>query len=60
MNGVDARSIFCLAEAVAVNQGLRNFVLDSNPLGKVGISLLMKAETANIHNSFNVSIKGAD
>ena len=60
MNGIDARSVFCLAEAVAVNVGLRYLILDSNPLGKLGISLLMKAETTNILNSFSVSMKGAD
>jgi hypothetical protein len=60
VNGVDAKSIFCLAEALTINQSLKDLLLESNPLGKLGVALLMKAETKNMENSFTINIKNAD
>ena len=59
-NGIEGKSIYCLTEALVLNQSLDHLSMDGNPLGKVGLNLLMKARTRNTDQNFSISIKLAE
>lgn len=43
-----------------MNKSLQYLSVEGNPLGKVGLSLLMKAKTRNIETNFTLNIKLAE
>jgi Ran GTPase-activating protein (RanGAP) involved in mRNA processing and transport len=59
-NQINAKSMFCLAEALTINQSLKYLSLEGNPLGTSGINFLMKSRTKNITNDFKLNIKLAE
>lgn len=59
-NGIQGRSVYCLSEGIILNKSLKYLSLEGNPLGKVGLSLLMKAKTKNIAANFALNIKMAE
>jgi hypothetical protein len=46
-NGIEGKSIYCLSSALAINKGIEYISMEGNPLGKVGLGLLMKAKSIN-------------
>lgn len=55
-NGIEGRSIYCLTEALVINRGLQCLSMEGNPLGKMGIALLMKAKTRNFAQDFSINL----
>lgn len=58
-NQIEAKSMFCLSEALQYNRGLRFISFEGNPIGNVGIRFLMNAQNRNLESSFEVNIKNA-
>jgi len=59
-NGIEGKSIYCLTEALVLNKSLEFLSIDGNPLGKIGLGLLMKARTRNTEQDFQISIRMAE
>jgi len=59
-NGIEGKTIYCLSEALVINKSLEHLSMDGNPLGKVGLALLMQARTRNTEQAFSISIKLAE
>ena len=59
-NGITQPSIFCLAHGLTMSRSIVNLSLEGNPLGGVGIKLLMKAKSENTDQDFNLNLKMAD
>jgi hypothetical protein len=51
--------MFCLSQALQYNRGLKFISLEGNPIGNVGIRLLMNAQNRNLESTFEVNIKNA-
>ena len=46
-NGINQPSVFCLAQGLTLSKSIVNISFEGNPLGGIGIQLLMKAKTDN-------------
>ena len=49
-NGIDVKSIYCLSVALQYNKSLKTVVVEGNPIGAVGLGLLMKAKNKNMND----------
>ena len=56
-NFISGKSVYCLSEGILINKSLKYLSLEANPLGKIGLSLIMRAKTKNTEASFDLNIK---
>lgn len=59
-NGIQGRSVYCLSEGLTMSKSLSHISFEGNPLGKVGLAMLMKAKSKNTQSAFTVDIKLAE
>ena len=59
-NGINQPSVFCLSHGLALSKSINNLSLEGNPLGGMGIKLLMKAKNENTEQDFYLNLKLAD
>lgn len=56
-NFIAGKSAYCLAEGLIMNKSLKYVSFEANPLGKIGLSLVMRAKTRNVETNFDLNIK---
>lgn len=56
-NQVDAQSLYCLCFALSMSQSISYVSVEANPIGLVGIRLLMNANNTNPHTEFKINSK---
>jgi Ran GTPase-activating protein (RanGAP) involved in mRNA processing and transport len=59
-NSIGSVACFCLSEALVITKSLQFLSVESNPLGKAGLNLLMRAQTRNTRHAFQINFKNAD
>jgi hypothetical protein len=56
-NFIAGKSAYCLSEGLIMNKSLKYVSFEANPLGKIGLSLVMRAKTRNVETNFDLNIK---
>ena len=59
-NGINQPSVFCLSHGLTLSKSINKLSLEGNPLGSMGIKLLMKAKNDNTDQDFHLNLRLAD